>query len=203
MTAAAGQIQKQSGDVMKKTTFLALFLMLAAQSATGAATVQIEGVSFEKSVDIDDTRLQLQGTALLKYMVFIKAYVGALYTATPSTPEEILGPVPKQLVLEYFHAIKGADFADATRKKIEDNTAADQLAALQSRIDQLAVMYRDVQPGDRYALTYLPGVGTELALNGEPLGTIPGEDFARAVFSIWLGPNPIDGGFRDLLLGAK
>jgi hypothetical protein len=102
MTAAAGQIQKQSGDVMKKTTFLALFLMLAAQSATGAATVQIEGVSFEKSVDIDDTRLQLQGTALLKYMVFIKAYVGALYTATPSTPEEILGPVPKQLVLEYF-----------------------------------------------------------------------------------------------------
>jgi len=37
----------------------------------------------------------------------------------------------------------------------------------------------------------------------ETLGTIPGDDFAAAVFAIWLGRNPIDTGFRDALLGAS
>ena len=58
---------------------------------------------------------------------------------------------------------------------------------LQSRIDNLAALYRDVKPGDRYALTYIPDEGTTLSLNGETLGSIPGDDFARAVFAIWLG----------------
>jgi hypothetical protein len=59
------------------------------------------------------------------------------------------------------------------------------------------------QPGDRYALTYLPGVGTELSLNGRPLGTIPGEDFAAALFSIWLGPHPLDDDLKRTLLASR
>jgi chalcone isomerase-like protein len=59
-----------------------------------------------------------------------------------------------------------------------------------------------VSPGDRYALTYVPDVGTELRLNEESLATIPGEDFAEAYFGIWLGDQPLDEGLRDKLLGA-
>ena len=187
-----------------RTKIAAAILATLLFHATGsAAMVEIKGVRFATAVNVDDTHLTLRGTALLKYMVFIDAYVGALYTAAPRDTDDILGPVAKRLVLEYFHAIKGQDFAAATRKKIEDNVSPAALANLRPRIERLAAMYRDVQPGDRYALTYLPGVGTELALNGEALGTIPGADFARAVFAIWLGRNPIDTDFRDLLLGAK
>ena len=61
---------------------------------------------------------------------------------------------------------------------------------------------RDVQKGDRYALTYVPGAGTTLALNGRPLGTIEGADFAAALFTIWLGTkDPMDASFRLALLG--
>jgi hypothetical protein len=59
-----------------------------------------------------------------------------------------------------------------------------------------------VEPGDRYALTYIPGMGTELSLNGEAKGTIQGADFAAAIFSIWLGTKPIDKGLKRQLLGA-
>jgi hypothetical protein len=152
-------------------------------------------------VDINDQHLHLQGTAVLKYMVFIDAYAGALYLPAAAPSAEVLGPVPKRLELSYFHAIEGDDFAKATRVKILDNVSANEAQKLESRIDQLAAMYRDVQPGDRYALTYVPGEGTRLSLNGNDLGAIPGDDFARAVFSIWLGTNPIDEKFRDRLLG--
>ena len=38
-------------------------------------------------------------------------------------------------------------------------------------------------------------------LNGTPKGLIEGADFAAALFSIWLGPNPIDSKFKQALLG--
>ena len=62
-------------------------------------------------------------------------------------------------------------------------------------------MRQHVQPGDRYSLTYIPGVGTELALNGTPRGVIEGADFAAAIFSLWLGENPFDRQFKQALLG--
>ena len=69
------------------------------------------------------------------------------------------------------------------------------------QIDYHNSLYEDVQPGDRYSLTYIPGRGTELALNGEPKGIIEGAEFAQAVFSIWLGPKPIDNTFKKQILG--
>ena len=76
-------------------------------------------------------------------------------------------------------------------------------ARLAERLDRFGSMYRDVRPGDRYALNYVPGLGTELTLNGASLGRIPGADFAAAVFAIWLGANPIDEDFKAELLGRS
>ncbi|MDA8138151.1 MAG: chalcone isomerase family protein [Desulfobacteraceae bacterium] len=64
-------------------------------------------------------------------------------------------------------------------------------------------LYRDVKPGDRYALTYILGKGTQLSLNGTPLGLIPGAEFASALFAMWLGHNPMNEAFKEQLLGAR
>lgn len=186
--------------IKKLCGFLAVMVLVAAPSVA-SLSVEVDGVRFDTAVDAMDQRLHLHGAGLLKYMVFIKAFAGALYLPESVPSDHVLKPVAKQLVLEYFHPIKGVDFAKATQKKIADNVTADQVNDLQSRIDNLAALYRDVNPGDRYALTYVPGEGTMLSLNGETLGTIPGEDFSRAVFAIWLGDNPIDHSFKTQLLG--
>jgi hypothetical protein len=61
---------------------------------------------------------------------------------------------------------------------------AQTLEKLRPRIEKHNALYADVQPGDRYALTYVPGSGTELTLNGTPRGIIRGADFASAIFAI-------------------
>jgi hypothetical protein len=189
---------------MKKNIgVLLVAILLAANTSFAYLTVEVNGVSFKRTIDAKDQRLHLHGAGLLRYMVFIKAYVGALYLPEAVSSEHVLKPVAKQLELAYFHPIKGEDFAKATRRKIADNVTAAQVKVLQSRIDGLAALYRDVKPGDRYALTYIPDQGTTLSLNGQPLGSIPGDDFAQAVFAIWLGSNPIDQKFRDQLLRDK
>jgi len=178
-------------------------LLTAAIPLAGASSVEVDGVRFARTVNAHEQQLRLQGFGLLKVMMFVKAYAGALYLPESAPPEQALGPVAKHLVLEYYHAITSEDFGKATRMKILDNVDAAEAERLKTRIDRLAAMYRNVQPGDRYALTYVPGEGTRLSLNGEVLGSIPGDDFARAVFSIWLGANPIDETFRDRLLGVS
>ena len=60
--------------------------------------------------------------------------------------------------------------------------------------------YRDVQPGDRYSLTYIPGRGTELALNGQPIGMIKGADFAAVIYAMWLGDKPMNKSFKRQLM---
>jgi len=188
------------GNLMKKLCGFMIVLLIMASPSFASVTVEVNGVRFDRTADAMEQRLYLHGAGLLKYMVFINAYAGALYLPETVKSDHVLKPVPKQLVLEYFHNIKGEDFANATRKKIADNVTEAQANVLRSRIDDLAALYRDVKPGDRYALTYVPGEGTMLSLNGETLGSIPGDDFSSAVFAIWLGDNPIDHRFKNQLL---
>jgi hypothetical protein len=163
---------------------------------------EIEGVTFDDSVVTNDTLLTLRGTGLFRYLGFIKAYVGALYVADGTPTEEVLADAAKRLEVEYFHAIEGEDFGPATDKVIARNVDAQTLATLRPRIDQHNALYEDVQPGDRYSLTYIPGRGTELALNGEPKGLIEGADFAAAIYAMWLGQQPMNESFKKQLLGA-
>lgn len=179
-------------------------LLLAGAALLGTCppvfAATIEGVQFPEVHRAADADLKLSCTGLLRYMTVFKGYVAALYLGEGARPEQILADVPKRLELSYFWAIEGKEFGPAGEKILANNVDAASIAALRPRLDRISALYRDVKPGDRYALTYIPGRGTELALNGTPLGTIEGADFAAAYFSIWLGPKPLDAALKSQLL---
>jgi len=114
----------------------------------------------------------------------------------------VLADEAKRLEIEYFWGISANDFRTATIEGISRNVSADKIAELEPAIRSFNTFYSDVEPGDRYALTYLPGKGTELSLNGEPRGIVAGLDFAAAMFSIWLGESPLDRALKSALLGS-
>jgi len=179
-----------------------LFLLLTLLVVAPARAADIEGVRFDDRITVAGSPLMLASTALLRYRVVFRGYVAALYVAPGAPPESVLAAdAPKRLEISYFWAIGAGDFAQATIDGITRNFRATDVAALRPRIDRLNALYADVKPGDRYALTYLPGRGLELALNGIPRGApIEGADFAAAVFAIWFGKVPFSESFkRDLL----
>jgi len=159
-----------------------------------------EKLKFGETYIADGKTLQLAGTGLLRYWGF-KAYTGALYLEAGAPVDDVLLDRAKRIELEYYRAIKGKDLGPATDKFIAKNVDAATYARLRPQIEYHNSLYEDVQPGDRNSLTYVPGRGTELALNGEPKGIIEGAEFAAAVFSIWLGPNPINNAFKNQILG--
>jgi Chalcone isomerase-like len=188
---------------MPRTRALVIAAALSLAAADTAGAMKIEGVEFASQVQVAGATLSLHNAALLRYRIFLKAYVGALYLAPEVAANRVLEDVPKRLEIEYFWSISAPDFAGATSEGIAKNVDPATLAQLQPRIDRINRLYLNVAPGDRYALSYVPGVGTELALNGRALGSIEGADFAAALFAIWLGPSPIDDSFRDDLLTRR
>jgi hypothetical protein len=187
----------------KSKIYGAILILTIALSAQGAHGAEIEDVFFADSVTIDDTKLSARGVGLFRYLGFIKAYVGVLYVEEGKSTQDVLTNTAKRLEVEYFHAIKGEAFGPATHKVIAQNTDAATLERLRSRIDAHNALYVDVQPGDRYALTYMPGKGTELSLNGRPSGTIEGADFASALYAMWLGEKPMNKSFKRQLLESQ
>ena len=161
---------------------------------------EIEGVEFAQSVPVGELRLPLRGLALLRYRLFFKAYVAGLYVSAQVPSDAILTDVAKRLEIEYFWHLDASDIAKAGREILQRNVSASEFAQLEEGLTRIDAAYRDVDPGDRYALTYLPGVGTRLSLNGESLVLVPGSLFAKAYFSIWLGARPIDEGLKQALM---
>lgn len=186
------------------TPLIAIILcVLLSIPAVPARAVTVESVTFADQVAIGETTILLHNVALLRYLKFFKAYVAALYLPDGVNPQEALDDVPKRLEISYLVAIRGEDFDKGAAPVLKRNLTAAELSRLHDRLDRLNAAYQDVRPGDRYALTYLPGRGTELTLNGNSLVTIEGADFAAAYFGIWLGREPIDAGLKRALLKGR
>lgn len=180
---------------------ISLWIVVMLIPVNGVSGAEIEDVYFADNVFVEDTRLSIRGTGLFRYLGVIKAYVGALYVEDGKSTEDVLADTAKRLELEYFHTIKGEDFGLATSRLIARNVDAKTMDKLRSSIEEHNAMYKNVKPGDRYSLTYTPGKGTELALNGKPIGLIEGADFASAIYAIWLGQKPMNRSFKRQLMG--
>ncbi len=150
-----------------------------------------------------NTTLELSGVGELRYLGFVKIYDGALYLPEQADSSQVLDNIPKRLEVRYVRSFKSKDFGPATIAGIKKNVDPETYARLESRIAYHNGLYDDIAPGDRVSLTYIPTVGTRLEINGTTKGTIEGADFARALFSIWLGEKPFDRGFKKALLGEK
>ena len=168
--------------------------------AAASSAERIEGVDFAERTRVADASLPLRGVGLLVYRWVIKGYVAALYLPADVPSTQVLSDVPKRLELEYFWQIDGADFGPAAESIMQRQFDARTLAPLRDRIELLHAAYRDVEPGDRYVLEYVPGNGTTLSLNGEEIIATPGADFAAVYFAVWLGSDPIDTSLRRQLL---
>ena len=178
----------------------ALFAFLSNVPARG---VEIEEVVFEDRVRVHDLPLVVAHTGLMRWKIVFRGYVAALYLGEGVSPDDWSVDVPKRLEIVYFWAIDGKAFGRTGDEILAHNVSAEELARLHARLVRIASLYPDVRAGDRLSLTYVPGVGPELAWNGNVLGELEGADFAAAYFAIWLGREPMSAPLRDQLLGRR
>lgn len=184
-----------------KSALLVLALLLAPWSA-GWSDVRPDLFPEQLTVG-GNIALERKGISQLTVGYIFKVYVAAFYQQAGAGPQDALADQPRHLEIDYLRSISREDFIKAADDMLTAQHAPETIRSIQDGIDRINTLYQDVKKGDRYALTYVPGIGTTLAFNGEVKGVIEGAEFARIYFSIWLGEQNPYKDFRDRLVGLK
>lgn len=120
-----------------------------------------------------------------------------------------VGPVqdwsqPFALELLYHRSMSRATLVQASleemRRMGSGSVTEQHLTAWTKAMDEAFV---DVRPGMRITGLYLPGKGCRFYVDGKLSRDIADPVFARAFFSIWLGPQARDSQLRQRLLGLN
>lgn len=184
---------------MPKTLPLLVLLLTPALPARAA---ELAGVTMDDQITVDGQTLVLNGQGLRKKF-FIKVYVAGLYLPAKQTAAEAVlsADTPRRMVMEFVRKVTKTQLCDGWKEGLEANTAQPS-SAVTADFDRLCGWMTDVKDDDQLVFTYLPGGGTTVEVQGETRGTIPGKDFADALFACWIGPEPPGEDFKTGLLGG-
>lgn len=187
--------------IPRRPSILAATLALFATFALTAPPTQakeLAGVRLPDRITVAGQPLLLNGMGL-REKVFIDVYVAGLYLPSKTTDAEIAirSDVPKRIEMVMRRSVDRAKLAETMRDSIRAAGAPEAAA----HADTLAGWMEDVAEDDRIVLEYLPGKGTTVTVKGKLKGTIEGPAFMRAVWGIYLGPNPPTEALKKGLLG--
>ncbi len=170
--------------------------------ACALAALEVGDHTLPDRVTAGDSTLAIRGGGTLRWNRMFAIYDAGLWIDARRADAGPLDEVAKRLEFRYRRSITATDLAKATSTTLGRNLPEAERAELAARLQRLNALYRDVNESDALTFTYLPGIGTSVELAGASVDTIPGADFAKALFAIWLGPDPVDGRFRTALLGT-
>jgi hypothetical protein len=159
------------------------------------------GVTFPAKATINGKTLLYNGSGLREKYTF-DLYVAAMYLSRPSmdankiiNDDDEMGIhlelVSNKVTREKFVETVKEGFGKASHGK-----------ATSAEISKFMGFFTgEFKDGDKIHLEYTPGKGTSAIKNGKVLGTMPGLEFKKALFSIWLGNNPADKTLKNGMLG--
>ena len=184
---------------MKKLSVPALLLSLAL--AAPALAKEKAGVNLPDTISAEGKSLKLNGIGLRKKAIF-KVYVAGLYVENTSKDANtvIKSDQVKQVKMVMLRDLEKAKIVDAVKDGFEKNNKA-QMPALQERLNNFTASIPDVKKGDTLTLTYVPGKGTSVTSKTGQALSVQGKDFADALFSVWLGKEPVSEDLREEMLG--
>jgi hypothetical protein len=181
---------------MKKLAVALSFLVLSSQ----AFALDVAGVNVAPTVSVHQKTLTLNGVGIRKKL-FIKVYVGSLYTERKvTTPEQLLAdPGEKLIRMSFIHKVEREKIVEAFAEGLANNSpgvaqSAEAKAFSSSFTD-------DFVAGDTVDISFSPD-GTVAALhNGKSLWTVRSPAVAQGVLLIWFGEKPADKDLKKGMLG--
>lgn len=182
---------------------VAILLLALVTAVPAAGAGKLAGVTLPDSITVANKQLVLNGMGLREATALkVDVYVAGLYVANPSSnPAALLAPdQPKVLVLRFVRDVDREDIQKAWSDGFQHNATV-PIAKVKPHLDQLNAWMPAFEDGDTLVFTYLPGQGVAVDINKQRKGVIEDPDFARSLYSIWLGPKPATTALKRGLLG--
>jgi Chalcone isomerase-like len=179
-----------------------LMPLVLAAAAASAQEATCREISFPRHLQVSGSDLTLNGLGVRK-ATFLKVnvYVAALYVTQPSRDARTIieSHEPQQLTLQFVRNVG----VDDLRKAFVEGFERDPSPALKERVARLNSWMADMKTGQRLTFVRVPHSGVQVSVNGVQKGLIEGDEFSRALISIWMGATPPNPELKSGLLGGE
>ncbi|HNW82134.1 MAG TPA: chalcone isomerase family protein [bacterium] len=191
---------------MKKLFFILIF------SAISFSVFAAEKVDFVSEIPLNNGKtIPFRNYAVFAPVSF-SLYAVGLFVEGSETDNMKLKDADKPMAIQLvslYRKLKMKTLMDELRRGFRYGMDHDKeyIKTIQSRIDKFVRLLENSgqQPGKYHRITflYVPGEGTHIGFNDTFLGTIPGHDFKRALFGIWLNNNCANDELRDRMIKIR
>ena len=183
-----------------KSKILPLLLILV----SSFALTSVSASAAPSSMEYQGVQLTLNGEGT-RVRFFMKVYNTSLYlVSTNSNAEEILNNDEAMAIrLDVTSTMVTTDaMKDALNSGLVKSTG-NNIGPITEEINQLIATFNsDVTDSDFFEFIYMPDSGTNVLKNSEYIDTIPGIEFKKAFFGIWLSNDPIQKNLKQAMLGG-
>lgn len=177
---------------------VALSLLLFSSHAWA---LDVAGVNVAPTVSVRQKTLTLNGAGIRKKL-FVKVYVGALYTERKAdTAAQLLADPGEKLVRMRFvyKKVEKEKIVEAFAEGLANNSP--DVARSAEAKAFLSWFTADFVAGDTVDVSLSPDGTVSATHNGKALGTVRSPALVQGVLLIWFGEKPADGGLKKGMLG--
>ncbi len=163
----------------------------------------IGDITLPKKSELDNT-LQLNGGGV-REKYFIDLYVAGLYLPTTNSSASKIIENDESMAIKIYivsDMITTAKMKEAISEGFEKSTKRN-VSTYQAKITEFEKAISDnIKKGVRYDINYsATKKSTQVYKDGILKADIPGLDFKKVLFGIWLGTDPADKGLKEGMLG--
>ncbi len=194
--------------MIKKLHLLLLLLIINASGSFSQKAGEIDGVSIPRTIKFDEREITLNGIGS-RSKLWIDVYTLALYLTKPcQDPKEILESNSAMAMIFFINSslINSKNFAKNVNKGLRSSAGEEQWKKFKPQLDLLDefVNSDEIIKNDVFNLVYNNLDSSIWVIkNGILKGKIPGFEFKKALFGIWLSDKPIKESLKNELLGLK
>lgn len=192
---------------MKKNTFTFLFFVSAVLTNVYAQKqIVVEGITLPRTIEFEGKNLQLNGFGTRTKM-WTEVYLQALYLTTLSEdPKEIINSDTDMAIRLQITSslVTSKKLTKSLQKGITKSVGEENISKYKTQLELLEKLLgrEDTNVNDGFNLIYSPSDKSIWIYKNNILeGKIPGLEFKKAFFGIWLSDNPVDEDLKNSLLG--
>ena len=182
---------------MGKLLFTLSLLLLSTQTFA----LDVAGVNIAPTVSVHQKTLTLNGVGIRKKL-FIKVYVGSLYTERKvTTSAQLLAdPGEKLIRMSFVYKVEKEKIIKAFAEDLANNSPV--VAQSVEAKAFLSSFTEDFVEGDTVDISFSPDGTVAASHNGTPFWTVRSPVVAQGVLLIWFGEKPADRSLKMGMLGS-
>ncbi|EAQ40100.1 hypothetical protein MED134_05084 [Dokdonia sp. MED134] len=169
-----------------------------AQTVVGDATLP-------NTMTVEGTNLVLNGAGMREKVIF-DLYAGGLYLASKKSDAAAIVNADETMAMK-LDIVSGMVSSKKMIGAVDDGFDASMngdTSSLDAQITKFKGFFSDkIVKTNVFDISYVKGKGTVVSKNGKEVGMIPGLEFKKALFGIWLGSDPADDDLKEAMLGKN